>query len=115
MAHPPPSGVDEKKIAAMAAALFGAGTRVAEELRRGAVQHCWLQCNIGDVIAYMTPGSTILIALLLERSKVGSVLMALEKAVEGTWETIQSLFAANWPRRDKTEDHGFALHQVIIL
>ncbi len=93
VAHQLPSGVDEKKMAAMAAVLFGAGTRVAEELRRGAVEHCWLQCEIGKVVAYRSPGSTILIALLSEGSNVGLVLMALEKAVQEMAEAIQSLFA----------------------
>ncbi len=93
VAHQLPSGVDKKKMAAMAAVLFGAGTRVAEELRRGAVQHCWLQCEIGKVVASRSPGSTILIALLSEGSNVGLVLMALEKAVQEMAEAIQSLFA----------------------
>ncbi len=82
VSHQLPNWVNPNKMAAMAAVLVGAGTRVAEELRRGKLRQCWLQCEGGRIIALRTPESTILIALLSEEANVGLVLTALESAAE---------------------------------
>ncbi len=95
VAHQLPSDLDAKKMAAMAAALLGTGTRVAEELNRGCVQHCWLHCDRGKVIAYRTPGSTLLIALLSEKANVGFVQMAMEEAIEEMHHAFSSLLAVD--------------------
>ncbi len=91
VAHQLPRGMDAKKMAAMAAVLFGAGSKVAEELRRGELHHCWLQCEQGRVLAVRAPGPTILIALLSEEANVGLALMALLRASEEIGRALEAL------------------------
>jgi predicted regulator of Ras-like GTPase activity (Roadblock/LC7/MglB family) len=91
VAHRLPKGVDAKRMAAMAAVLFGSGSRVADELDRGDLHYCWLQCEQGKAVAFRTPGSTILIALLSENANVGLALLALERAADEIGRALTTL------------------------
>ncbi len=91
VAHQLPNWLDSNRMAAMAAVLLGVGTRVAEELRKGELRQCWLQCKEGMVIAIRTSGGTILIALLGEEANVGLVLTALETAALELAQVLESL------------------------
>ncbi|MFQ5838813.1 MAG: roadblock/LC7 domain-containing protein [Thermoplasmata archaeon] len=97
VAHRLPKGADAKKMAAMAAALFGSGSKVAEELGRGNLNHCWLQCEQGKVLALRTPGPNILIALLSEKASVGLALLALERASEEIGHALETLLKLEIP------------------
>jgi predicted regulator of Ras-like GTPase activity (Roadblock/LC7/MglB family) len=97
VAHRLPTGADAKKMAAMAAALFGSGTKVAEELDRGDLHNCWLQCEQGKAVVFRTPGSTILIALLSEGANMGLAMLALERAAEEIGQALTTLLEAQVP------------------
>ncbi len=94
VSHRLPSWMDPNLMAAMAAVLVGAASQVGQALGRGALRACQLRCEEGRVIAFRTPGSTILVVLLSEEADVNGILTSLEDATEEIGQALSALLPA---------------------
>jgi predicted regulator of Ras-like GTPase activity (Roadblock/LC7/MglB family) len=81
IAHDLPSESDARKIAAMSAAIVGAGEMAAEELSQGRFQRSIIRSDRGKILSTGAGEEAILVTLVREECNLGLILIALEKAV----------------------------------
>ncbi len=89
-----PSGSDEGRVSAMAAALLALGERTAEELHRGELRQVFVKGTGGYTVLMHVEGGCVLEAITSAEAKLGMVLLDMKSAAHelggthaGAWET----------------------------
>lgn len=77
-----PSGVDEDRVSAMAAAVLSLGERTADELRRGTLEQVYVKGSDGYVILMQTGKDAVLQVIVGPAGKLGMVLLDLKRAAQ---------------------------------
>lgn len=77
-----PAGVDEDRVAAMAAALLSLGDRTSQELGRDALEQVYVKGKNGYVILIQTSPETVLEAIAGPSAKLGMVLLDMKRAAQ---------------------------------
>lgn len=75
-----PAGMDEERIAAMAAALLAMGERTARELSRGDLEQVFVRGNNGLVIMMGAGEDGVLTALCSKNAKLGLIFLDMNRA-----------------------------------
>lgn len=77
-----PAGVDEDRVAAMAAALLSLGERTSQELGRDQLEQVYVKGRNGYVILIQTSNETVLEAIAGPSAKLGMVLLDMKRAAQ---------------------------------
>lgn len=77
-----PAGVDEDRVAAMAAALLSLGDRTSQELGRDTLEQVYVKGKNGYVILIQTSPETVLEAIAGPSAKLGMVLLDMKRAAQ---------------------------------
>lgn len=75
-----PSGMDEERIAAMAAALLAMGERTARELNRGHLEQIFVRGADGLVILMGAGEEGVLTTLCTKNAKIGLIFLDMNRA-----------------------------------
>lgn len=75
-----PSGTDEDRISAMAAALLSLGERTSQELARGALEQVIVKGKDGYVVLTQAGHEAVLEAIAGSSAKLGMVLLDMKRA-----------------------------------
>ncbi len=75
-----PTGVDEDRVAAMAAAVLALGERTALELQRGTLEQVYVKGSDGYVIMMQSGPDAVLEAIVGSAGKLGMVLLDMNRA-----------------------------------
>jgi predicted regulator of Ras-like GTPase activity (Roadblock/LC7/MglB family) len=96
--HDLPSESDAGKMAAMSAAIIGAGEMAAEELKQGRFLRSIIKSEDGKILSTGAGREAILVVLVKEGCNLGLILMALERVarkvgglLDGGRAEVQSL------------------------
>jgi len=77
-----PSGADEDRVSAMAAALLSLGERTAQELHRGTLEQVYVRGNSGYIILMQAGPEAVLEAIAGANAKLGMVLLDMKRAAQ---------------------------------
>jgi predicted regulator of Ras-like GTPase activity (Roadblock/LC7/MglB family) len=77
-----PSGTDEDRVSAMAAALLSLGERTAQELQRGTLEQVYVKGNSGYIILMQAGPEAVLEAIAGANAKLGMVLLDMKRAAQ---------------------------------
>lgn len=77
-----PTGVDEDRIAAMAAAVLSLGERTVQELQRGQLEQVYVKGKDGYVILMQAGPDAVLEAIVGPDGKLGMVLLDMSRAAQ---------------------------------
>ena len=77
-----PSGMDEERVGAMAAALLAMGDRTGQELARGTLQQVFVRGTKGMVVLMAAGADGVLIALCSHTAKLGLIFLDMTRAAE---------------------------------
>ncbi len=77
-----PSGVDEDRVSAMAAAVLSLGERTANELKRGALEQVYVKGSDGYVILMQAGHEAVLQTIVGPAGKLGMVLLDMKRAAQ---------------------------------
>ena len=77
-----PAEVDEELISGMAAALLGAGERIAAELMGGGMEQTYVRGKLGYVILNAVGQEALLIVLTTPDAKLGLVFLDVKRRVQ---------------------------------
>jgi len=77
-----PSEVDEELVCGMAAALLGAGERIASELMGGAMEQTYVRGRLGYVILNAVGQEALLIVLTTPDAKLGLVFLDVKRRIQ---------------------------------
>lgn len=77
-----PSGADEDRVSAMAAAVLSLGERTAKELQRGTLEQVYVKGNDGYVILMQAGPEAVLQAIVGPAAKLGMVLLDMKRAAQ---------------------------------
>jgi len=77
-----PSGTDENKIAAMAAAIESVSERVINELQRGDLKQVYIEGTKGGVIVVNMGLDTALVVIMKPKAKLGLVLLDVRETIK---------------------------------
>ena len=77
-----PSGADEDRVAAMAAAVLSLGERTAQELQRGTLEQVYVKGDAGYVILMQSGPDAVLEAIIGPGGKLGMVLLDMTRAAQ---------------------------------
>jgi uncharacterized protein len=77
-----PSGTDEDRVSAMAAALLSLGERTAQELTRGELEQVYVKGSNGYVILMQAGTDGVLEAIAGPQAKIGMVLLEMKRAAQ---------------------------------
>jgi len=80
MASMLPQGLDQDRVGAMGAALLSLGTRVAQELDRGAPEQVLVKGERGYVLMIQAGADAVLTVLASEQAKLGLVFLDAKRA-----------------------------------
>jgi uncharacterized protein len=80
MASVLPSGTDEDRVSAMAAALLSLGERTAQELTRGELEQVYVKGSHGYVILMQAGTDGVLEAIAGPQAKIGMILLEMKRA-----------------------------------
>jgi hypothetical protein len=80
MASVLPSGTDEDRVSAMAAALLSLGERTAQELTRGELEQVYVKGSNGYVILMQAGTDGVLEAIAGPQAKIGMILLEMKRA-----------------------------------
>jgi len=89
IAYDLPTGVDARKIAAMAAAIVGTAERATYEMGQGRFQIVMIEGEKGRMVAMGAGEKAILLALLRPEANVGLVLLEMERTAKQVQETLR--------------------------
>ena len=79
-----PQGLEEQQIAAMSAVMMSTGSRITQELNRGALDQLFVKGEKGYVIGVYAGPHAVLLALAKKEAKLGLIFFDLSKAAEVT-------------------------------
>jgi uncharacterized protein len=77
-----PSGTDEDRVSAMAAALLSLGERTAQELQRGTLEQIYVKGNAGYIILMQAGPEAVLEVIAGPSAKLGMVLLDMKRAAQ---------------------------------
>lgn len=77
-----PSGSDEDRVSAMAAALLSLGERTAQELQRGSLEQVYVRGDSGYIILMQSGEEAVLEAIAGANAKLGMVLLDMKRAAQ---------------------------------
>jgi predicted regulator of Ras-like GTPase activity (Roadblock/LC7/MglB family) len=77
-----PSGTDEDRVSAMAAALLSLGERTAQELTRGELEQVYVKGGNGYVILMQAGTDGVLEVIAGAQAKIGMVLLEMKRAAQ---------------------------------
>jgi uncharacterized protein len=77
-----PSGTDEDRVSAMAAALLSLGERTAQELQRGTLEQIYVKGNAGYIILMQAGPEAVLEVIAGSQAKLGMVLLDMKRAAQ---------------------------------
>ncbi|MFN7942963.1 MAG: roadblock/LC7 domain-containing protein [Thermoanaerobaculia bacterium] len=77
-----PSGADEDRVSAMAAAVLSLGERTMHELQRGALEQVYVKGSNGYVILMQAGHDAVLQAIVGPSAKLGMVLLDMKRAAQ---------------------------------
>jgi predicted regulator of Ras-like GTPase activity (Roadblock/LC7/MglB family) len=77
-----PSGTDEDRVSAMAAALLSLGERTAQELQRGILEQIYVKGNTGYIILMQAGKEAVLEVIAGPQAKLGMVLLDMKRAAQ---------------------------------
>ena len=82
MASSLPQGVEEARVAAMAAAMLTMSTRTMRELKRGNLKQLFLSGDDGYVVIMQAGPHAVLIALARKEAKLGLLFFDMARSSE---------------------------------
>lgn len=77
-----PSYVEEDRISAMSAALYGIGARTSEEIQKGTIEQIYIKGGNGYMIITQTGVNAVLAVVANEKAKLGIVFLDVKRASE---------------------------------
>lgn len=77
-----PAGMDEDRMAAMAAALLAMGDRTSSELERGKLHQVFVKGDNGYVIIMAAGEDGVLAAMCNKATKLGLIFLDMQRAAE---------------------------------
>ncbi|PZO10326.1 MAG: diacylglyceryl transferase [Leptolyngbya foveolarum] len=77
-----PDGLEESRVAAMAAAVVSIGDRIGEELQRGSIQHILLEGTKGYSILVLCGKEALFLVLASAEVKQGILMIEIRRVVE---------------------------------
>lgn len=77
-----PAEVEEDRVSAMSAALYGIGARTAEELRRGDVEQLYIKGSTGYMIITQSGSDAVLAVMASEKAKLGIIFLDVKRAAD---------------------------------
>lgn len=77
-----PAGMDEDRMAAMAAALLAMGERTSRELNRGGLQQVFVRGDKGLVVMMAAGADGVLTALCSQSAKLGLIFLDMQRAAQ---------------------------------
>ena len=77
-----PAGMDEDRMAAMAAALLAMGERTSRELNRGGLQQVFVRGDKGLVVMMAAGADGVLTALCSQNAKLGLIFLDMQRAAQ---------------------------------
>ena len=80
MASSLPATMEEDRISAMSAALFGIGSRSAEELQRGEIAEIYIKGKEGYILITKCGSDAVLTVITNARAKLGIIFLEVHRA-----------------------------------
>ncbi len=77
-----PSSVEEDRVSAMSAALYGIGARTAEELERGGVEQIYIKGGNGYMIITQAGAEAVMAVIANGKAKLGIIFLDIKRAAE---------------------------------
>jgi uncharacterized protein len=88
MASSLPATVEEDRVSAMSAALYGIGARTAEELQRGEVEQLYIKGNNGYMLITQSGTDSVLAVMANSKAKLGIIFLDVKRAAEGVSKIV---------------------------
>lgn len=82
MASSLPAAVEEDRVSAMSAALYGIGARTAEELDRGEVEQVYIKGKKGYLLITQAGNDAVLAVMASSKAKLGIIFLDVRRAAE---------------------------------
>jgi uncharacterized protein len=82
MASSLPAGVEEDRVSAMSAALYGIGSTTAEELERGDVEQLYIKGRNGYLVLTQSGTESVLGVMANAKAKLGIIFLDVKRAAE---------------------------------
>lgn len=82
MASSLPAGVEEDRVSAMSAALYGIGSTTAEELERGEVEQLYIKGRNGYLVITQSGTESVLGVMANAKAKLGIIFLDVKRAAE---------------------------------
>ncbi|RME64565.1 MAG: hypothetical protein D6778_07730 [Nitrospirae bacterium] len=82
MASSMPSDVEEDRVSAMSAALYGIGSRTAQELERGDLEQVYIKGPKGYLLITQAGPESVLAVMANEKAKLGIIFLDVRRAAE---------------------------------
>jgi hypothetical protein len=82
MASSLPAEVEEDRVSAMSAALYGIGSRTAEELQRGEVEQFYIKGKNGYMLITQSGADSVLAVMANAKAKLGIIFLDVRRAAE---------------------------------
>lgn len=82
MASSLPAGVEEDRVSAMSAALYGIGSTTAEELERGEVEQLYIKGHNGYLVITQSGTESVLGVMANAKAKLGIIFLDVKRAAE---------------------------------
>jgi predicted regulator of Ras-like GTPase activity (Roadblock/LC7/MglB family) len=82
MASSLPATVEEDRISAMSAALYGIGSRSSEELERGEVEQVYIKGDAGYLLITQAGNDAVLAVMANAKAKLGIIFLDVRRAAE---------------------------------
>ena len=77
-----PFSVEEDRVSAMSAALYGIGTRTAEELERGNIEQIYIKGDNGYMIITQAGSDAVLAVIANQKAKLGIIFLDIKRAAD---------------------------------
>jgi hypothetical protein len=77
-----PSTVEEDRVCAMSAALYGIGTRAAKELQQGEVEQLYIKGEKGYILITHAGQDAVLFVMASAKAKLGVIFFEVRRATE---------------------------------
>ncbi len=77
-----PSSVEEDRVSAMSAALYGIGARTAEELERGGVEQIYIKGGNGYMIITQAGAEAVMAVIANGKAKLGIIFLDIKRVAE---------------------------------
>ncbi|MBI5014178.1 MAG: roadblock/LC7 domain-containing protein [Deltaproteobacteria bacterium] len=82
MASSLPANLEEDRISAMSAALYGIGSRTSEELDRGDVEQVYIKGKKGYLLITQAGNDAVLAVMANAKAKLGIIFLDVRRAAE---------------------------------